>query len=256
MALSRERVLELQRRGLRDWIATLARSSEGARMVERNGVSAAIVPACSTRSIPNSVSYFDPAELLDSLDDLASAYADAGIEAWTVWVPEFARSTVDALERAGHAFDGHPAAMALELGRFEPAALGDLDWDTEVSGEDFGRVNDLAYGITERGYAPSLVTPPGDLRRYQARVDGEVACVLATMDHDGDLGFYFVATDPRVQGRGLASRLMSAALIDARERGMRTSSLQASGMGEPVYRRLGYEVAFRLHLYERRVGGS
>lgn len=287
MALSRDRVLELQRRGLRDWISTLARSSDGARMFERNGVSAAIVPASAQRSIPNSVSYTDSRALLGSLDELAELYRGAGIDAWTVWVPDFDAETIAALEQAGHRFDGRPAAMALELDAFEPPGLGDLDWEAEVSGEDFGRINDRAYGIGERGYAPSLVDPPSDLRRYVARVDGEPACVLATMDHPNqepqhpapqrrrtsaspsglrdrrrrgsatppsDLGFYFVATDPRFQRRGLAGRLMAVPLAEARERGLRTSSLQASAMGEPVYRRLGYEVGFRLHLYERRTG--
>jgi GNAT superfamily N-acetyltransferase len=61
-----------------------------------------------------------------------------------------------------------------------------------------------------------------------------------------------VATDHRARGRGLATRLMTAALIEARERGCRTSSLQASPLGEPVYTALGYQTHFRYAMYERR----
>jgi GNAT superfamily N-acetyltransferase len=96
------------------------------------------------------------------------------------------------------------------------------------------------------------VEPPPEVRLYRARVGGEAACVLGTIDHEDDLGFYFVATDPGHRGKGLASRLMAVALADARERGFSTSSLQASPMGQPVYERLGYEAHFRLNLYERR----
>jgi GNAT superfamily N-acetyltransferase len=82
---------------------------------------------------------------------------------------------------------------------------------------------------------------------------------MATIDHapgpgarGPDCGIYFVATRERFRRRGLATRLMRAALAEARERGCATSSLQASGMGEPVYAAMGYEHCFRFHLYERR----
>ena len=77
--------------------------------------------------------------------------------------------------------------------------------------------------------------------------------MLATFDHDGDdLGFYFVATDPDRRGRGLASRLMSIAMTEARERGLRTTSLQSSAMGRPVYERLGFGADFEMRMYEHR----
>ena len=72
------------------------------------------------------------------------------------------------------------------------------------------------------------------------------------MDHDDDLGFYFVATHPDHRGRGLARGLMSVAITDARRRGMATSSLQSSALGQPVYERLGYQGDFRFAMYERR----
>ena len=113
--IDRERLLALQRRGLRDWIAALGSASPGAQLFERDGVAAAIVPASPDRSIANSVSFSDPAALAGLLDELAGAYERAGVEAWTVWVPEFDAETIAILEAAGHAFDGKPLAMALEL---------------------------------------------------------------------------------------------------------------------------------------------
>jgi GNAT superfamily N-acetyltransferase len=252
VSLTRDQVLALQKRGLRDWIAAMAASSPGAELFERDGVAAAIVPAVPRRSIPNSASYSDAAALADNLDALAQRFERAGVEAWTVWVPEFDREAIELLGGAGHRFDGHPAAMALELEAWEDRDLGGLDWDGDGSGADLGRLNDRAYGLETDGMGVALATPPQPMRLYRARVDGDVACVLGTIDHGDDLGFYFVATDPDHRGEGLASRLMAVALTDARERGLRTSSLQASPMGEPVYRRLGYESPFRLNLYERR----
>jgi GNAT superfamily N-acetyltransferase len=253
--MNRERALALQRHGLRDWTALLGSSSEGASLFERDGVTAALVPACAQRSIVNCVTYTDPAVLAASLDQLDSLYAEAGVAAWTVWVPEFDREAIETLEAAGHKLDGSPRAMSLELAAFEGPEIGDLDWDNDVDPADYGRLNDLAYGLApESGLAPSVaqLAPAPDLRLYRAKVGGEAVAVLGTIDHDRDLGLYFVATHPDHRGIGLASRLVTVALGEAKERGLETSSLQGSPMGQPVYLRLGYVDDFAVNLYERR----
>jgi GNAT superfamily N-acetyltransferase len=251
--LSRERALALQKAGLRDWISLLGASSPGARVHSGGGITASIVPACPQRSICNSVTYEDAPTLAASLDRLAATYDDAGIAAWTVWTPEFDADAIDILEAAGHAHDGSPMAMSLELADWEVPEIGALDWDTDPDPAALGRLNDLAYGLSgEHELSPGLSQPGPGATLYQARVDGETVCVLGAMDHDADLGFYFVATHPDHRGLGLATRLMAVALADARERGLETSSLQGSPMGQPVYRRMGYGEDFVLRMYERR----
>jgi GNAT superfamily N-acetyltransferase len=253
--IDRDRLLALQRRGLRDWIAAMGAASPGARLFERDGVAAAVIPACPDRSVANSVTFSDPAALAGLLDELAEVYERAGVEAWTVWVPEFDAETIAALEAAGHALDGEPAAMALELDGWDPPEIGDLDWDRDVDPALLGELNDRAYGYEPAaGVARALTDPPSEIVLYQARVDGRPASVLGTIDHGDDLGFYFVATDPQARGRGLALRLMAVALADAKRRGLATSSLQSSALGQPVYERLGFAGGFRLHMYERRSG--
>jgi GNAT superfamily N-acetyltransferase len=76
--------------------------------------------------------------------------------------------------------------------------------------------------------------------------------VAIVMDTDDEASVVLVATDPGLRGRGLSTRLLGAALGEARDRGMRTSSLQASAAGEPVYARLGYRSFGRMHMWERR----
>ncbi len=49
---------------------------------------ASVVPAIPDRSIVNSVAYRDADSLAAALDELAAEYDEAGVEAWTVWVPE------------------------------------------------------------------------------------------------------------------------------------------------------------------------
>lgn len=245
----------IQRRGLRDSLRWLGGASPRASAWEAPGVTAAIVPATPERSIINSVVYDDVRSLDSAYAGLVDAYAAAGVAAWNVWTPDHDVGAIAMLTGRGHAFDGGPAAMTLDLERFEPPDPGDLDWDAEASFDELGRINDAAYGHAQgEDIAPAMAGAAEDvpIRLYRAHRSGETACVLATIDHDEDLGVYYVATAEGHGRQGLASRLLAAALAEGRERGLRTSSLQSSAKGQSVYTRLGYESRFRLHLYERR----
>lgn len=240
---------------MREFVQFLAAASPGAHLIEDHGVSAAVVPATPRRSIVNSAVFTDAAGLAAAWPALDDAYAEAGIGAWAVWVPEPGEDAIALLGERGHRFDGDPVAMVLELDRFEPSGRELAEWDDRATFEEIGRTNDEAYGSDEEyGLRRAFGAPPPGLplRAYRALAGGEVASVMVTLDHGDDLGVYWVATPPRFRGIGLAGGLLERALIAARERGMRTSSLQSSRLGEPVYRRLGYEPAFRYRLYERR----
>jgi GNAT superfamily N-acetyltransferase len=152
--------------------------------------------------------------------------------------------------------DADPAAMVLELSELEgpPPEATDLDWDAEASGPEVGRLNDRAYGFDHAAFELGLAEAPGDdaLRLYRARVNGDLACVLSTLDVGSDCVIFLVATDREHRGRGLARELLRVGLIEARERGLQTSSLQATKLGAPVYERLGYRTICNLEMWERR----
>lgn len=250
------RVLELHRRGIEAWIPTLVHASPGAEMLAVDGVVAAVVPGAPSRSIVNAGLYEDARGLRKALPVLAEAYERAGVAASTMWMlapdPEAERI----LEQGGYALDGEPAAMFCELAALPSPEPGDLDWDADATPAQVGRVNDLAYGHPEgEGVGVAIGTaPPGmPIRSYRARVDGELSCVLQTVDLGSDCLIIWVATVPDRRGLGLASRLLRAALADAQARGLRTSTLQASMLGRGVYQRVGYELVSRLRLYERRL---
>jgi GNAT superfamily N-acetyltransferase len=150
--------------------------------------------------------------------------------------------------------DASPTAMVLDLAGFPDADGETLDWDSDPAIEDVTRINDLAYGWEVGTFGRALMRTSAQLplRLYQARVDGRPACVLGTVDDGDDCGVYLVATLEEQRGRGLARRLLRAALSEARERGRRTSSLQATKSGYPVYARLGYEPICAIEMWERR----
>lgn len=253
-----EEARRIQRRALRGFVRWVGSAGADSTLFEAPGVTAAVVPATPARSIVNSVVFDEPADLARAYDELAASYREAGVAAWSVWTPEYQRHAIELLTGRGHAFDGKPEAMTLDLASFASPASGDLDWDRDATFAELGAVNDSAYGLAPGdGIAAALRGDGGtDMRLYRARVGGEVASVLATIDHEDDVGVYFVATAAGHMRKGLAGRLLAVALSEARARGQRTSSLQSSAKGRAVYERLAYRAHFALHLYEWRAAAA
>ncbi len=253
MRMDRSAAMELQHRSLASFVRLFGRGSDDAAVFERDGVLAAIVPACPDRSVINSVIYRDAGSLGPALDELAVAHEQAGVRAWTVWVPEDDREAAALLEAAGHKLDATPTAMLLDLaGLPDPDPQG-LDWGDRATPADVARINDHAYGFDEPTFGAAMTTLPGDVpwRLYEARVDGEPVSALGTLDDGDDCGIYLVGTLKEHRGKGLSRRLLHIALAEARQRGLRTSSLQATKLGYPVYERLGYEPICTLQMWEQ-----
>jgi ribosomal protein S18 acetylase RimI-like enzyme len=219
---------------------------------ELDGVLAAVVPACPERSVFNCVSYERREALERALGDLARIYDEARVMAWTVWVPDGDRDAAAALEAAGHVLDAGPEAMGMDLDRATrpgPPA----DWTREGEPAVVAAINDRAYGY-EDSFARALVdVDERALRFYVARREGLPSSCCITVDRHEDCHMTLVATLPEARGRGLAGALMANALVDARERGLRTSTLVATKMGRPIYERLGYRGLGPVEMWERRV---
>ena len=246
---------ELRRRRLasqRAFYRMFVPHSPGGRLLELDGVTAAIVSAAPVRSVFNGVVYEDADGLLGALEEIAAAYREAGIEAWTVWVPGAEGRVTHALEAAGHKLDANPEAMARLLDDVARPDLRD-EWTAEADIRDVAAVNDEAYPFGSDPFTRAFSgLPPGTAHLYAARVDGRAASVLMTHDHEGDCGIWAVATLPEARGRGLSRALLAHALVDARERGCETTSLEATQLGRPVYERLGYRPLGVVEMWERR----
>jgi hypothetical protein len=93
------------------------------------------------------------------------------------------------------------------------------------------------------GHVDALHGP--NVRAVVASLDGEPAAGAFVLVSHGVAGVQYVGTVERARGRGLGelvTRWVSNAGFDL---GARIAALQASEMGEPVYRRMGYQTVSR-----------
>lgn len=234
---------ELRRRaidGVRDEVEAFGSGAPDSRLIRRQGVLAAVTPAAPQRSLFNSVLCEDRGTLEREYEALAEEYEDAGVRAWTVWVPDEDRDSAELLAARGHALDAAPRAMAMELGRLPgvpavPAGVEPGACDAPVAAE----LNDRAYGYGEDGFRAALAGETA-IRWHGAYDGGEPVCCVGTIEIGDDCCVTGVATPPEHRGRGIASWLLLRALAEARDGGALSASLQATKAGAPIYERLGF----------------
>lgn len=111
----------------------------------------------------------------------------------------------------------------------------------------FGAVMGAAYEslglpshIPVRRFAHTEVLVGPHIVAFLACVGDEPVAGAMTIVTHGVAGVYWVGTTPGARGRGLAELCTRAAGNAGFDLGARVAALQASPMGEPVYRRMGY----------------
>ncbi|HEX6687350.1 MAG TPA: GNAT family N-acetyltransferase [Solirubrobacterales bacterium] len=83
---------------------------------------------------------------------------------------------------------------------------------------------------------------------FLAHFDGHPAAIAMTIVSHGVAGIYWVGCTEEARGRGLGRTMTATAVNAGFELGAETASLQASPMGENLYRQMGFETVFNYRL--------
>jgi GNAT superfamily N-acetyltransferase len=245
--------LERVRGGLSDFNRIMCASAPGGRLVELEGVVAAVMPATPERSMMNAVVYERPHALASALGELAATYAEAGVEAWVVLAPAVDGEAKRLLRRSGHARVASTQGMARRLDGLErPPRHALEEWIANGDPAAMAAICDRAFSFGTAFTRALSGLPRRRARVYLASLDGQpVSCVM-TSDHEGNCAVDLTATLPEAQGRGLSGALLAHALADAAERGCESTTVVASPVGECVYERLGYRAVCPIQHWVRR----
>lgn len=88
-----------------------------------------------------------------------------------------------------------------------------------------------------------------DLTHYTGFLDGRPVATAMRFTSHRIAGVFNVSTIPAYRRRGIGAALTWRAALDGLAEGCIASALQASVMGEAVYRRMGYRAALTYHLW-------
>lgn len=198
----------------------------------------------------------DPSELLDRAQAFFAARG-RGFAAWARTDLAEDRELLAAAEGAGLKTVYEMPEMVLERrpGAEKPADGAELRRVTSPDdASEYWKVAAAAY--TSNGFPPEIFAFYEDhdglwadnVAAFLARIDGRPAAIAMTIVTRGVAGIYWVGTTEEARGRGLGRTLTATAVNAGFDMGAEIASLQASPMGEPIYRRMGFETIFNYRL--------
>ncbi len=193
----------------------------------------------------------------------AQSFFDARRRGFSVWIrgdkPED-RDIADAAETAGLKPVFEMPEMVLRQRAKEPPLPPGVELRRLASAADaehFWQIAASAYA--DNGFPPEIFRYYEDHSglvadnavAFLADLEGEPVGIAMTIVSHGVAGIYWVGTLAEVRGKGIAEAVTAAAVNAGFDLGAETASLQASPMGEPVYRRMGFETIYWYRLLMR-----
>jgi GNAT superfamily N-acetyltransferase len=246
-------MLEVMIESMREFQRGFGRAARDGEVIEDGPLVASLAPSLGNHSLFNAMVGGGAGDLRAALPELERRYREAGVSAWGAWVHEADTEAEQVLEEHGLELDSSPVAMARELGDEPPAEGVELTDDLEA----FDLVEASAWSFRLGLLTDGLPHALREFRCYLARDDGgNPAAIVGTQHHRGDCGVTLVGTVPEARGRGYATRAMRHALAEAVREGCRTTTLQASKAGYPIYARMGYRDFGTMHLWEKRAASA
>jgi ribosomal protein S18 acetylase RimI-like enzyme len=199
----------------------------------------------------------DPSEFIERARAFFGA-RDRGFAVWTREGTPEDRDLIAAVEGAGLQPVYEMPEMVLDRRPGERPPPPDVEIarvESQADAADYWRVATSAYASL--GFPPEIFAFYEDHRglaadnvaAFLARLDGAPVSIAMTIVSHGVAGIYWVGSTEEARGRGLGWTMTAAAVNAGLDMGVEIASLQASPMGESLYRRMGFETIFDYRLW-------
>ena len=211
---------------------------------------------------------FEPATVEQRLDQLIAAFDARGTSVIWWYVPDHRPEDLrDRLERRSFRLRDDTAGMAMDLADL-PNAVPAPDGVDIVEVDDpeaIARYVDVIIrsmaidhptlpanaAVVRADHIRSRLGEDSLSRRFVALLDGEPVATSRLSMAGGVAGLYTMVTLPHAQRRGIGASMAHRAMAAGRDAGMRLGALQATAMGYPIYKKLGFVEILRCHMLVR-----
>lgn len=201
----------------------------------------------------------DQTDVAAEIMAITESYHERGMKClWYTYSHDSDPAVIEALKSNGYVHTGKMTGMSLSLenGKFQIKEVPGLEIQTIHNEQEFDlfRQTFIAeYGLCEELEA-SVVRifaddPDGKAEYYVAYLDDAAVGTLMTYGEDDIKGIYAVATLKAFRSRGIGSALVSRALCDIQAAGVKQAILQASAMGQSIYKKLGFKGEITIDFY-------
>jgi len=211
---------------------------------------------------------FEPATVEQRLDQLIAAFNARGTSVIWWYVPDHRPEDLrDRLERRSFQLRDDTAGMAMDLADLPDAvpAPDGVDIVEVDDPEAIARYVDVIIrsmaidhptlpanaAVVRADHIRSRLGEDSLSRRFVALLDGEPVATSRLSMAGGVAGLYTMVTLPHAQRRGIGASMAHRAMAAGRDAGMRLGALQATAMGYPIYKKLGFVEILRCHMLVR-----
>jgi GNAT superfamily N-acetyltransferase len=202
------------------------------------------------------------------LDQLIAAFDARGTSVIWWYVPDHRPEDLrDRLERRSFQLRDDTAGMAMDLADLPDAvpAPDGVDIVEVDDPEAIARYVDVIIrsmaidhptlpanaAVVRADHIRSRLGEDSLSRRFVALLDGEPVATSRLSMAGGVAGLYTMVTLPHAQRRGIGASMAHRAMAAGRDAGMRLGALQATAMGYPIYKKLGFVEILRCHMLVR-----